>query len=163
MIELNASSAAREKFAETIGRLVMQWQDATEAYDEAVGERLNLNAAERRCLGFLHDGPKPAGAIAGATGLTPAAVTALVDRLEARGLVKRARSDEDRRKVMVETTPETYEITGTYYAPLAEEGARVLATFDAAELAAVERFLSAALDIQQRHLDAIRRDTPGRR
>ena len=80
----------------------MRWQDETQAYDEAVGERLGLNAAERRCLGFLHGGPQPAGAIAAAIGLTPAAVTALVDRLEARGLLTRKRSEEDRRKVIIE-------------------------------------------------------------
>ena len=59
-----------------IGLTIMQWQDATQAYDEAVGVRLGLNMAERHCIGLLYGGPQSAGAIAIATGLTPAAVTA---------------------------------------------------------------------------------------
>src|SRR3954451_20489676 len=104
MIELNSSSQKREEIITAIGMAVMRWQDATQAYDEAVGERLGLNLAERRCLSFLYGGPQPAGAIAQATALTPAAVTSLIDRLEARGLVARTRSAEDRRKVIVEMT-----------------------------------------------------------
>src|SRR4051794_20559055 len=129
MIELNSSSPAPEEIIVAIGRAVMRWQDATQAYDEAVGERLGLNLAERRCLSFLYGGPQPAGAIAQATSLTPAAVTALIDRLEARSLVARTRSAEDRRKVMVEVTEKAMRATDRYYHPIAEEGARFLATF----------------------------------
>ena len=107
-----------------IGSTIMRWQDETQHYDEAVGERLGLNAAERRCLGFLHGGPQPAGAIATAIGLTPAAVTSLVDRLEARGLLTRKRSEEDRRKVIIEATAETGRISEDYYGSIARDGHR---------------------------------------
>lgn len=135
-----------------IGLAVMRWQDATQAYDEAVGARLGLIAAERHCLGLLHGGPQSAGAVAAATGLTPAAVTALIDRLEARGLVTRTRSLEDRRKVVIEATELTRELSERYYGPIAREGEKVFAKFSDAELAAVLRFINAALDLQGEQL-----------
>ena len=139
-----------------IGMTIMRWQDETQAYDEAVGERLGLNAAERRCLGFLHGGPQPAGAIAHAVGLTPAAVTALVDRLEARGLLTRKRSEEDRRKVIIEGTAETARISEKFYGSIARDGIGVLEAFSDEELATILRFTEAALALQRRHLEAIK-------
>src|SRR5262245_29860346 len=152
MTELKSSSRNREEIVMAIARAVMRWQDATQDFDEAVGKRLDLNAAERRCLSFLYAGPQPAGAIAGATALTPAAVTSLIDRLEARGYVARNRSAEDRRKVFVEMTEKARAATGRYYGPLAEEGGRFLMAFSRDELQAVERFLAGAIDIQERRL-----------
>lgn len=142
--------------AEAIGHLVMKWQDAVQAYDEAVGQIAGLNGAERRCLAFLHDGPKTAGAIAAATGLTPAAITSLVDRLEARGFLRRTRSAEDRRKVLVEGGPAARELAARYYEPLGRRGTEILSGYSESALDAVERFLSDALRLQDEQLTLVR-------
>ncbi|MER9299621.1 MarR family transcriptional regulator [Mesorhizobium sp. M0621] len=165
MIELNSSSDNRTVLTTAIGLAVMQWQDATQAYDEAVGVRLGLNMAERHCIGLLHGGPQSAGAIATATGLTPAAVTALIDRLEARGLLTRTRSLEDRRKVVIEATETTRELSARYYGAIAREGEKVIAIFSDAELATISRFVNAALDLQRDQLARLKAegsDAPGR-
>jgi DNA-binding MarR family transcriptional regulator len=133
-----------------IGSGVQRWQDATEAFDEAVGELHDLNGAERRCLSFLSFGPQTASAIAKATALTPAAVTALIDRLEARKLVQRHRDATDRRKVLVEAKDKTRELIRTTYLPTAQAGAKMLGTYSIAELTAVRRFVEDALALQQR-------------
>jgi DNA-binding MarR family transcriptional regulator len=155
MIEINLSTGKRAKLVAAIGEGVMRWQDANQAYDEAVGERLELNAAERRTLSFLFSGPQPAGAIAAAVSLTPAAVTALIDRLEARGFLKRERSVEDRRKVMVDITDKAREATGRYYMPLAAAGERFMQSFTDAQLEVALAFLKGATDIQQKALDEL--------
>ena len=165
MVEINSSSENREDMTRAIGLAIMQWQDATQAYDEAVGTRLGLNMAERHCIGLLYGGPQSAGAIATATGLTPAAVTALIDRLEARGLLTRTRSLEDRRKVVIEATEATRELSARYYGAIAKEGEKVIATFSDAELATISRFVNAALDLQRAQLARLKAegsDTSGR-
>jgi DNA-binding MarR family transcriptional regulator len=144
------SSSERDKLVTAIGFGVQRWQDATEAFDEAVGELHALNSAERRCLSFLSFGSQTASAIAKATTLTPAAVTALIDRLEARKLVQRRRDATDRRKVLVEATDKTRELIRTTYLPTAQAGAKMLATYSIAELTAVRRFVEDALGLQQR-------------
>jgi DNA-binding MarR family transcriptional regulator len=155
MIKINVSTGKRENLVAAIGEAVMRWQDATQAYDEAVGERLELNAAERRTLSFLFSGPKPAGAVAAAVSLTPAAVTALIDRLEARGFLKRERSVEDRRKVMVDVTDRAREMTSRYYLPLAAAGERLMQAFTDEQLEFALTFMKGAIEIQQKALDEI--------
>jgi DNA-binding MarR family transcriptional regulator len=142
----------KAELAQSIGRIVMRWQDATQAYDEAVGEIAGLNNAERRCLSFLYQGPRTAGAIAEATGLTPAAITALVDRLEARGYLRRTRSEEDRRKVLVELGPAAVELTARYYEPLGREGETTLMRFTEKELDVLLRCLADVVELQERYL-----------
>ncbi|MDP1618746.1 MarR family winged helix-turn-helix transcriptional regulator [Phenylobacterium sp.] len=52
------------------------------------------------------EGEPGAGAIAEAARLSQATVTALLDKLEARGLLVRRRSNEDRRRISIELTPD---------------------------------------------------------
>src|SRR6478736_6707942 len=93
---MKKSSAGKAALVEAIGNVVVRWQDATQKYDEAVGEIYGLGPAERLCLSFLWPGPQTASAIARETRLTPAAVTSLIDRLESRGYVRRTPDSNDR-------------------------------------------------------------------
>jgi DNA-binding MarR family transcriptional regulator len=47
-----------------------------------------------------------AGRLAKRARISPGATTSLLDRLESRGLVRRTRDTKDRRRVLVEVTPE---------------------------------------------------------
>jgi len=158
MTELNKSSKDRLSIQQSLVTLVMRWQDATQAFDEAVGERLDLGSAERHCLSFLHEMPRPAGEIATEVGLTPAAVTSLIDRLEGRGFVERRRSEADRRQVLVVMTDAARKATMRYYGPLAKDGQELLEGFTTTELLVVQRFAAAALEIQQRQTARIQAD-----
>src|SRR3954468_14657039 len=126
MIERTKSRAPKAALIDKLGGLVVRYQDATQRYDEAVGEVYGLGLAERLCLGFLWDGPKSASAIARQTRLTPAAVTALIDRLEKRGFGRRPPDPDARRKVMVEAAAETLRVTRDAYAPLQVAGEKSL-------------------------------------
>jgi DNA-binding MarR family transcriptional regulator len=144
------SSSERDKLVAAIGFGIQRWQDATESFDEAVGQLHDLNSADRRCLSFLSFGPQTASAIAKEIALTPAAVTALIDRLEARKLVQRRRDATDRRKVLVGATDKTRELIRTTYIPTVQAGAKMLASYPIAELTAIRRFVDDALALQQR-------------
>ncbi|MGP4095994.1 MarR family winged helix-turn-helix transcriptional regulator [Nonomuraea sp. KM90] len=77
--------------------------DAAVAYHGAMGERLGLGPTEEKALDLLRrHGPLTAGEIAQHTGLAPATVSGLIDRLEAKWLVRRLRDTRDRRRVIVE-------------------------------------------------------------
>jgi DNA-binding MarR family transcriptional regulator len=149
MLEQKKSRAPKAALIDTLGGLVVRYQDATQRYDEAVGEVYGLGPAERLCLGFLWDGPKSASAIARHTRLTPAAVTALIDRLEKRGFVSRRPDPDDRRKVMVEAAAETLKVIADAYAPLQVAGEKSLAKYTEAELRLFARILEDSLTIQE--------------
>ena len=62
----------------------------------------DLTVAQLLCLRVLKDaGMLTAGSLATALSLSPQTVTGLLDRLLARGLITRARSETDRRQVLI--------------------------------------------------------------
>lgn len=146
---MKKSSGGKAALIEELGKVVVRWQDATQKYDEAVGEIYGLGPAERLCLSFLWQGPQTASAIAREIRLTPAAVTALIDRLEKRGFVRRKADPGDRRKVLVEAGEETLKLTAEAYLPMRDAGAESLARYSEAELRIVADVLADSLKIQE--------------
>jgi DNA-binding MarR family transcriptional regulator len=145
----------RQVLVDSIGRLVMRWQDATQRFDETMGEIYDLNAAERHCLSFLWPDPQAASAIAREVRLTPAAVTALIDRLERRGFVRREADPNDRRRVLVRATDKTAKLTAEVYQPIGRAGEELLATYSTAELEIIDKFAREALALQLRMTDEL--------
>ena len=151
------SSLSKDALIAEVGGLVMRWQDATQRHDEAVGARWRLNASERLCLSFLMRGPQTASAIAAETRLTPAAVTALVDRLAERGFVRRRPDPNDRRKVMVEAGEAAMALVAEAYQPQQRAGVAMLAGYSEAELAAFRRILLDSIKVQERATEELAR------
>ncbi|GGL46315.1 MarR family winged helix-turn-helix transcriptional regulator [Nocardia jinanensis] len=60
---------------------------------------IGVNPTDLQCIQLLQGGPLTAGELARRTGLTTAAVTTMVDRLERAGFVIRTRDTADRRRV----------------------------------------------------------------
>ena len=138
-----------------LGLAMQRYQRSVQAFDDAVGRRLGLGPADLRCLDWLADGPKTAGQLARATALTPAATTALVDRLSRKGLVERYRSDEDRRQVLVRMTDQGMEQTMRFYGPLVEEGQHVFDDLSDRELRLMRGYLETITELTERHRDRV--------
>lgn len=138
-----------------LGAAMQAYQRSVQAFDDAVGRRLRLGPADLRCLDWLTGGPMTAGQLGVAAGLRPAATTALIDRLEKRGLVQRVRSEDDRRQVRVEMTDRARAQTWELYGPLVEEGQELLDGFTLAELDRMRRHLDAVRELTDRHRDRL--------
>lgn len=105
----------REIFDELVDE-VRRSQNATDRFDSAVAEALGLNRTDMRCLDVIQrEGPVTAGHLAESTGLTTGAITVALDRLERAGYARRVRDTGDRRRVLVELTPELASRTGEFY------------------------------------------------
>lgn len=80
---------------------------ATELSSKTLARESGLTASQLITLQLVGriDDATP-GAVAREAGITQATVTALIDKLERRGLVTRERDTEDRRRVLVRVTPE---------------------------------------------------------
>ena len=124
----------REELVQALGEAMQRYQRSVQAFDDTVGRRLGLGPADLRCLDWLVDGPKSAGVLSAATGLRPAATTALIDRLAKRGLVRRMRSESDRRTVLVEMTELGQQLTWEAYGPLVRAGEPMLAALSPEQL-----------------------------
>lgn len=145
----------RQALIESVGRATQAYQRATDGYDDLVGRVLGLNPTDLRCLDWLTEGPMSAGELGVASGLSSAATTTLLDRLERRGFVRRERDASDRRRIIVGLTSEGSERISRLYGPLAVDGARLLARFTDEQLAMLRDFLgeaTAAVDRRREEL-----------
>jgi DNA-binding MarR family transcriptional regulator len=118
----------------------------------SVADYLGIDHAAYRCLDILdQEGPMTAGRLAERARLSPGAMTALVDRLERKGLARRTRDTEDRRRVLVEVTPELRRRAEQLYgAP--EEGADALAFYSDEQLEFLIGFLRGSVAYQEERM-----------
>jgi DNA-binding MarR family transcriptional regulator len=144
-------AVSRQELVAALGLAVQRYQRSTQAFDDTVGRRLGLGPSDVRCLDWLADGPKSAGQLSKATGLRPAATTALIDRLVAKGLVERVPNDSDRRQVLVQMTQQGHAQTWQLYGPLAMEGQRLLASLGTSDLELMLRQLESMRELTDKH------------
>jgi DNA-binding MarR family transcriptional regulator len=133
------------------------YQIAVDKMDDACFRLLGINGTDGRCLDIIDlSGGISAGELARAVDLSPAAVTTVIDRLEAMGLVKRTRDPDDRRRVIVQATDEVARIAEVAYMPMGIEGEELLADLSDKELEAVLRFLRVGTELNERHAQRVR-------
>ncbi|WP_278195680.1 MarR family winged helix-turn-helix transcriptional regulator [Streptomyces cylindrosporus] len=82
-----------------------------------------------------------AGRLGAVLGLNSAGTTALVDRLERAGHVRRVRGKADRRKVAIEVTESAVELGWDHFGPLIGRAVELLRVYDERETAAIRGFL----------------------
>jgi DNA-binding MarR family transcriptional regulator len=84
---------------------------AVDAYRRAFADVLGLGVAEMLTLADLErQGPEPVSMIAARLGVAAPGGTALVDRLQSRGLVVRRPHPSDRRSTLVDLTPRGHQV-----------------------------------------------------
>ncbi|MGW1069071.1 MarR family transcriptional regulator [Streptomyces aureus] len=86
------------------------------------------------------------GWLGGQLRLNSAGTTALVDRLERLGLVRRTRDTTDRRRVLLEVEERATELGWAFFGPVIGELVTAAEGFEPDELETVRRFLASALE-----------------
>jgi DNA-binding MarR family transcriptional regulator len=134
-------------------------QTASDAFDHAVADYVGLDRTAYRCLDILdQEGPMTAGRLAERARLSPGATTALLDRLEKRGFARRTRDTKDRRRVLVEVTPELRQMAAQLYGT-PDEGADAFAAYTNEQLELLIGFLrgnAAYQEERMRRLDDLK-------
>ncbi|HEY3186711.1 MAG TPA: MarR family transcriptional regulator [Solirubrobacteraceae bacterium] len=152
---------SRETKDDVLRRLIYETrasQAATERFDALAAEALGINRTDAACLDVIDNegGVLTAGRVAELSGLTTAAVTAVLDRLEAKGYAKRVRDERDRRRVLVELTPLLRRRTEEIWGPLGAEGTRAMQRLTLDELRTVTDFVRFSRELNERHAERIR-------
>ncbi|HEU5491443.1 MAG TPA: MarR family transcriptional regulator [Gaiellaceae bacterium] len=151
---------SRDKKQELVDELVQlarAHEAANDAFDEVAREKLGINRTDLRCLNIIDNaGTMTAGRLAELSGLTTAAVTSVLDRLERAGYARRVRDQPDRRQVMVEVTPLLAERATPIWGPLGEEARSTLSRMSAEELRALIDFYRLGIELNERHIDRVR-------
>ncbi|MFF7354729.1 MarR family winged helix-turn-helix transcriptional regulator [Streptomyces filipinensis] len=121
----------------------------TVMFHSAVAAKQGLNATEEKTLDLLQrHGPLTAKELAELTGLAPASVTGLLDRLETKGFVRRVKHPTDKRRVLVELDQDKLAELAVFFEDWARDIAEACEEFSTEELRTVIRFLSAMSERQ---------------
>lgn len=134
-------------------------QRATDVIDELLSQLLGINRTDARCLDILDEhGRMGAGDLAAASRLTTGAITAVIDRLERAGYVRRVRDRSDRRRVLIEVTPKAsdaaYELM---VAPMIALGKPIEERYSDDDLRLIIDFTRLGREIQEQHAEWLRR------
>jgi DNA-binding MarR family transcriptional regulator len=136
------TQTARREIVAALREAGRAHSDATVVLHATIAERVGLNPTDYKTMSLLQQqGPMTAGAIGETTGLVSASVTALIDRLERRGFVRRHQDPADKRRVLVEATPDGIAAIGRFFASSPGTERALFAQFSTDELAVVCKFL----------------------
>jgi DNA-binding MarR family transcriptional regulator len=124
-------------------------QTANQMLDAAIADFLGIHGTAYRCLDILdQEGPMTAGELAQRARLSPGATTTIVDRLEEKGLAQRTRDTKDRRRVLLEVTPELRRRGEQLYGP-PESAGDALAHYTDEQLELLTQFMQGNIAFQQ--------------
>ena len=130
-------------------RALRDLQTAMGDAESALARRLGIGLSDMAAMAHLASAGRPVGPtwLSGRLGLTPAAATELVDRLERVGHVARERDRTDRRRVNLIPTEAALAQVGAELKPLLAAVNESAASFTEDERAAIRRFLAEVVDI----------------
>jgi DNA-binding MarR family transcriptional regulator len=157
---LSSRQKRRLELLSQIGDVSRVNQGATNLFDERFGDFLGLNNTDGRCLDIIDQHKRlSAGQLANLSGLTTGAVTAVIDRLEKAGYVKRERDALDRRKIWVETTPHTRAIVETVFGVYDLIGPVMMRHFSEEQLEGILAFMRMGTRVNETLAAGLRENT----
>lgn len=141
-----------------VAAAIVALQIATEKVDAAAASRLSINRTDHAIVSLLDSrGPLWAREVASGAGLSAAATTTALQRLDAAGYVGRRRDPADGRRTIVELTAQAQREIRDIYGPLGAEGQEALHQYSSDQLRVIHAFLVRATELQERHAQRIGR------
>src|SRR5690606_25731171 len=132
-----AGSGYEEEILRSLRRIIR----AVDLYSRRLMAAHGLSGPQLLCLTQLAKGEMRSGALALALSLSPATVTGILDRLEARGLIERRRPIDDKRSVVVSLTAAGKALLAEAPPPLQQGFLSKLRALPASEQAAIAETL----------------------
>jgi DNA-binding MarR family transcriptional regulator len=130
---------------------------AGDVVDEAAAAAFGVNRTDLRIIGLIAAaGTLTAGGLATQAHLSPAATTTAIQRLTHAGHLTRRTATDDRRRAVVELTPEAAKRLEEIYAPIERAGRAILEDYTAEQLALVAEVLRRGERMQLAEAERIR-------
>jgi DNA-binding MarR family transcriptional regulator len=148
---------SKEVLVTRVGIQIRQMGAQSVLTSQVIAERFNLHTTDLECLDLIYLRENPsAGDLARATGLTSGAITALIDRLEGAGYVKRVEDPTDRRRLHVQIRPTAIAPIKAVYEPMQARMFELWSSYSIKELEVILDFLSRSTALAVECTEAIR-------
>ncbi|HEX2072769.1 MAG TPA: MarR family transcriptional regulator [Geodermatophilus sp.] len=140
----------RERLLARLRAAGREHSTAAVLFHAAVAEKLGLGATDTKTLDLLErQGPMSPGRLARLTGLAPASVTGVLDRLQRRGFIRRLRDPEDGRRQLVEIDRARIPPVEELFTDLLAGLDRLYAGYTTEQLALILDWLTRTTEIQR--------------
>ncbi|MPZ54517.1 MAG: MarR family transcriptional regulator [Acidimicrobiia bacterium] len=115
--------------------------------NDTAGARIDLSPGDIEVLDMIgRDGPMSPRDITSSTGIHPATMTGILDRLERGGWISRTPDPDDRRRLIVEAGSERGREIARLYTPMNQALTQITSNYSDAELATIGEFLKRVAD-----------------
>lgn len=132
--------------------------NAAVMFHTVLSEQIGMSSTDWKTLDLLQrHGPLTAGELVRHSGLAPASITGVVDRLERSGHVSRSRDATDRRRVVVTLDESRLADVGDSFEGLVGALAELYAEYDDDQLALILGFIERSTAIQSKATVDLRR------
>ena len=136
-------------------RALQEFVQVSRAFEAHVARELTVNATDLAAMEHLiSSGPLAPGELARRIGVTPPAVTAVVDRLEALGHARREANPADRRSIVVTPSPGSVGQAMGILAPMIRDVDAALDGFDPDQQEVIAQYLERVVAAYRAHVPA---------
>jgi DNA-binding MarR family transcriptional regulator len=154
----------RQEIIQAVNEKFIDMSTETIMFHQALADVLGLHITDHRCMYFIYRyGAMPAGRLAELTGLTTAAVTGIIDRLEEAGYVRRTNDPKDRRRTIVESTrnKKLERKLELIFTPFHEKMHKLLSLYSDGELAFLLIVVTKSIELTREESKKLRRSLQG--
>lgn len=156
---MDQTPLSRQDLLAAIAEAGRENSTATVLFHTSIAERAGLGPSDHKALDILlREGARTAGELADRVSLSPASVSALIDRLEARGYVRRSRDENDRRRVLVEPVLEGLAPLAALFEPIQTGIEDIISDYSEDELALLLDFLTRVTNLLRSNASQVREE-----
>ncbi|MGR0159917.1 MarR family transcriptional regulator [Paenarthrobacter nitroguajacolicus] len=149
-MQSDSHTDARDALLEAVFASGRELSTAAVMFHSKLSELRGLSATEGKAIDILlRYGPMTAGEFGQHSGLAPASVTGLMQRLESKGVARRVRRDDDKRKVLVELVGDQVTAATPYFVDFMNGLAGLLEGYSDEELRIIADYSAKAAEIQK--------------
>ncbi|MGW9412759.1 MarR family transcriptional regulator [Arthrobacter cupressi] len=152
----------RQELLEAVLASGRELSTAAVMFHTKLSELRGLSATEGKAIDILlRFGPMTAGEFCEQSGLAPASVTGLMQRLESKGVARRVRHEGDKRKVLIELVGDQAKAAMPHFVDFMGGLASLLEGYSDEELRVIADYSSKAARIQQDAAGRLGAGSPG--
>ncbi len=149
---MNSEGSSKPALTREIQALLRDLIARLHQLNDAVGAKIELKAGDLEILDLVaRHGPLSPSEVSGSTGIHPATLTGVIDRLENAGWIARVPDPDDRRRVRLEARRERGAELVRLYAPMNRSLTEICAALSPGQLEVIRDFLR---DARQAGVDA---------
>ena len=146
----DSNADARKDLLEAVFASGRELSTAAVMFHTKLSELRGLSATEGKAIDILlRFGPMTAGEFGQHSGLAPASVTGLMQRLESKGIARRIKHDEDKRKVLIELIGDQVTAATPYFVDFMSGLTSLLQGYSDDDLRVIADYSAKAAEIQK--------------